>query len=39
MGLRDLLALAVAALETFLLPLLAIAIVILIIVILLKARP
>ncbi|MDA4127073.1 MAG: hypothetical protein OK452_07700 [Thaumarchaeota archaeon] len=39
MGLRDLLALAVAALETFLLPLLAIAVVIALIAILLKVRP
>lgn len=38
-GLRDLLALAVAALETFLLPLLAIAVVIALIAILLKVRP
>ncbi len=39
LGLRDLLALAVAALETFLLPLLAIAVVIALIAILLEVRP
>ena len=39
LGLRDLLALAVAAIETFLLPLLAIAVVIALIAILLKLRP
>jgi hypothetical protein len=39
MGLRDLLALAVAAVETFLLPLVAIAVVIALIAILIRIRP
>ncbi len=39
LGLRDLLALAVAAVETFLLPLLAIAVVIVLIAVLVRIRP
>jgi hypothetical protein len=39
LGLRDLVALAVAAIETFLLPLLAIAVVIVFIAVLLRIRP
>ncbi len=39
LGLRDILALAVAAVETFLLPLLAIAVVIVLIAVLLRIRP
>jgi len=39
LGLRDILALAVAAVETFLLPLLAIAVVIVLIAVLLRFRP
>ncbi len=39
LGLRDLVALAVAAIETFLLPLLVIAVVIVLIAVLLRIRP